>query len=115
MFDPQLCRSIAMSRYDLARLILRLEGAAFLFWALIDITHLGPTYNEYLLMRDVPDLELSSMSRNTLKLAMFRLGMQLMVAFMLLAGTDRVISFFIQGKKSLGRKISEEDVDSSND
>ena len=98
-----------MSRHDLARLILRLEGAAFIVWAIIDLTYIEPIYREFTLFRESP--ELKEATTRAFQFAVFRLGMQLLFAFILLAGTDRVISFFVQGRKSLGRKIPEEDVD----
>ena len=100
-----------MSRYDLARLILRLDGVAFIVWAVIDLTYIGPIYNDFTLFRESE--ELKEATTRAFQLAVLRIGILLLVASILLAGTDRVISFLVQGKKSLGRKLSESDDDSN--
>ena len=97
-----------MSRYDLARLILRLEGAAFIVWAIIDLTYIGPIYDDFTLFRQSEELKEST--TRAFQFAVLRIGILLLVASILLAGTDRVISFFVQGRKSLGRKLTEDDI-----
>jgi hypothetical protein len=81
-----------MMTLTLARLLVRLHGAVFLFYAVVDLTYLPNYYRSYVTIHEVRSLD--EYATQNFAMAVLRVGLHALAALVLLARSDKVIAFF---------------------
>jgi hypothetical protein len=97
-----------MNLDSFARFFVRFNGLSFLFWAVYELFSLPEVYANYAIMKD--NFASDSILAREFYVFIGRLALQLIAAALLLARTDKVITFVLTGKWRLPKKeLSVED------
>ena len=85
-----------MNLSDFARFFIRFNGVSFIFWAIYTAIDLPPYVRNYRLVHEVPGAD--DLAAGDLLAIVLKIVIQLLVAFLLLAKTDPVISLLTKGQ-----------------
>jgi len=81
-----------MTTRELAKLIVRLQAAAFLFYAVIDLTYIGPYYRSYVTVHEVRTTD--AIASQNFAAAVLRIALHLLAAVILFGLTERIVTLF---------------------
>jgi hypothetical protein len=82
--------------HPLARLLVRLHGAVFLFYAVVDLTYLPTYYRSYLTIHELRSID--AYATQSFAMAVLRVGLHALAALVLLVKSETVIGYLIGSK-----------------